>query len=729
MFGITKKNGLDSLAPPIQDWITSQGWKKLHPIQERAIEVILGTQDDIIISAPTAGGKTEAAYLPLLSEINTSAELAGLSFDILYISPLKALINDQQERLESLCRKINVEITPWHGDIDWEERRSALRIPSGIIMITPESLEGFLIRRGSQTPEFFGNLNSVVIDELHEFIEDERGMQLQSLLSRIEISISRKIRRIGLSATLGDLELARRYLRPDNYLNVQVIEADNSQSKIDIHVLGYYENDLVQNPPEDRISNHLFENLRGDNNLIFAGTRNRVEKYSDMLREKSSVRSVENEFFPHHSYLSKDHRKTIELRLKETDLPTTAICTSTLELGLDIGDISSVAQIGAPYSASSMRQRLGRSGRRSKPSKLWQYSIESKLDSRTPLPDRLRLRLLRTLSIIELLLGGWNEPPKSGNLHLSTFVHQILSVIQEKGGIGAKRLYDILCKKGMFGLVSSELYVKVLNQLASPEVRLIARQSDGSISLDDNGLRLVDSYHFYAVFETPKVFKVMLAEREIGVLPLERVLTVGTDIILQGKRWRVEKIDEKVTTMWVEKSRFGNPVSFGGDPMNVHDRVVLEMYRLYSSSKVPDYLDTVAQDMLQEARDEFRNYSLNRKRILNIGDRSAYIATWAGSIKTWTLGVVFGSRGFNWRSYDGILEVHKSKNSMGEIIDVLEKLKENYVEEFLRKIETLRFEKFHPYLNHDLLLIDALSSKLDMESLPKLASDILDDKR
>ena len=720
-----KQSGLISLAPPIQEWIASQGWKELHKIQEKAIEVILHSQDDVIISAPTAGGKTEAAYFPLLSEISIEEENPRLGFEILYISPLKALINDQTERLASLCKIMNVNITPWHGDISWDQRKSALSIPSGIIMITPESLEGFLIRRGSQIPELFGNLRSVVIDELHEFVEDERGMQLQSLLSRIEVSISKRVRRIGLSATLGDIDIARQYMRPNDPEKVKNIEESNSQPNMKIQLYGYYEKSLSSKPVDVQIANHILENLRGENNLVFAGSRNRVEKYSDLLRVQSSVRSFENEFFPHHGYLSKDHRKTIELRLKEENLPTTAICTSTLELGIDIGNIASVAQIGAPFSASSLRQRLGRSGRRKNPPKLLQYNIENQITSDTQLPDRLRLGLIRTIAIIQLLQRGWNEPPKSGNLHLSTFVHQILSVIEEKGGIRARELYDILCNKGMFGLISRDLFVKVLNQLASPEARLIERHPDGTIFLDDNGSELVSHFTFYAVFETPKVFKVMLDEREIGSLPLERVLTKGTDIILQGRRWRIIDIDEAKTTMWVKKSEFGSLVDYKGDTFEVHDCVVSEMLHLFRSEMVPDYLDSDAKKMLLEARAGFLNYSLNRKRILKTGNLSAYLATWSGTIKTWTLGVVYGSLGFDWSSYDGILEVRKTKSTNGEIIDVLRRLRDDNVNELYKKIDTLNFEKFHRYLNRELLLEDALSSKLDISSLPQLASDIL----
>lgn len=728
MFGIPRKNGLDSLAPPIQDWIKSQGWKKLRPIQNRAIEVILGKKLDVIISAPTAGGKTEAAYLPLLSEIITDKDTAELGFDILYVSPLKALINDQQERLQSLCSALNVKITPWHGDVEWKIKKSALTNPSGIIMTTPESLEGFLLRRGSHVPELFGKLKSIIIDELHEFIEDERGMQLQSLLSRIEISVAKKIRRIGLSATLGDIDIARNYLRPNNYSKVKVIEVDANRNEIETELYGYYDHGFEDTVVDKQIACHLFETLRGSNNLVFAGTRNLVEKYSDLLREKSDVESVRNEFEPHHGYLSKDHRRNVERNLKEENLPTTAVCTSTLELGVDIGDISTVVQIGAPYSASALRQRLGRSGRRGSPAKLNQYNVENKISSDTKLPDRLRLGLIRTIAVVDLLLEGWNEPPKSGSLHLSTFVHQVLSVVQEKARINEKDIFNVLCKKGIFNLVSQHLFVKVLNQLAHSTTKLISQDRDGTVFLTDNGRKLVESSNFYAVFETPKVFKVQFRNREIGSLPLNKILIPGTQIILQGRRWEVIKIDVKRPTMWVKQSKEGSVVKFGGDPQDIHDNVVSKMLTVYRSKKIPEYLGTDAQKMLSEGRDEFKNHSCDRRRIFTIDNRGAYLATWSGTVKTWTLGIMFGSLGFKWFTHDGFLEVYEAKESIGGIKDVLRKIRGKNFGSLYRKIDTLEFEKFHCYLNQELLLEDALSSRLDIESLPKLAADILDEK-
>ena len=199
-----------------------------------------------------------------------------------------------------------------------------------------------------------------------------------------------------------------------------------------------------------RWPSNLFSHLRGSRNLIFAESRRNVEWYADALRGISEEVRLPEEFFPHHASLSREHRLDLEERLK-TSSATTAVCTSTLELGIDIGDIACVAQIGVPFSVASLRQRLGRSGRRAgQPAVLRIYAIEMEPDAIVRPLDRLHLRLVRSIAMVELLLEGWCKPPTAQALHLSTLTHQILSVIAEHSGTRANRLYAILCKRGPF---------------------------------------------------------------------------------------------------------------------------------------------------------------------------------------------------------------------------------------------------------------------------------------
>ncbi len=366
----------ERLGHPVRRWIWPQKWQRLRDVQEKAIPAILAG-GDVVISARTAAGKTEAAIMPLLTRVLDGDGRDG--FRILYVSPLKALINDQYRRLEPLCEACDIPLHKWHGDVSADAKARARKTPSGVVMITPESLEALLVRRGKEVRFLFSSLEAVVIDELHALIGTERGMQLQSILNRIEIACDReRIDRIGLSATLGDMRLAADALRPTGGADVKVIEGNDEGNGLKLQIRGYYETERGEDDGEkdaspdkdtaerhgipERLADDLFRLLRGHRNLLFGGSRQRVELYADRLRLMCEDSRVPNEFFPHHGSLSKAEREDVELRLRDDPRPTTAVATTTLELGIDIGDVESVAQIGPGFSVSSLRQRLGRSG-------------------------------------------------------------------------------------------------------------------------------------------------------------------------------------------------------------------------------------------------------------------------------------------------------------------------------------------------------------------------------
>lgn len=298
------------LHPGVQKWIWQQKWPSLRPIQEQAIPPILTGEKDVIISAATAGGKTEAAFLPIFSRL---MEETGIGIGVLCVSPLKALINDQFRRLSEIGELLEISVTPWHGDIDAGRKRRLLKQPRGILIITPESLEALFVRHGTDMPAVFQVLNYLVIDELHAFIGSERGKQLQSLMHRVEQVIRRRIPRIGLSATIGDMRLAAEFLRPGKADQVNLILSDEEGQEIQIQVRGYRKVDpnlakdlnLNLNPEGEAdesghsqdeldIAAHLFRVLRGDTNLIFINSRADVESYTDRLR-----RFAEQQRLPH----------------------------------------------------------------------------------------------------------------------------------------------------------------------------------------------------------------------------------------------------------------------------------------------------------------------------------------------------------------------------------------------------------------------------------------------
>lgn len=735
------------LAEPIRRWIWRKNWSSLRDIQERSIPLLVQEENDVIIAAATAGGKTEAAFLPLISRVIES-DSEGRGFDLLYISPLRALINDQFRRLEDLCETVDLPVHPWHGDISAAAKSKARKNPRGILLITPESLEATFVLRGLEVPGLFGKLNCIVIDELHAFLGTERGIQLLSLLARLEFATRRRIRRVGLSATLGDMNLVRQYLRPEAPQAVTVLQSDSEGPVLRLQLRGYRipkpesgirkhrESAEDQEPSisaRRAIATHVFDKLRGKTNLVFAGRRDEVEVFSDLLRRISEQRHLPNEFHPHHANLSREHRTFVERRLKEAKIPTTAVCTATLELGIDIGDVECVAQIGAPFSVASLRQRLGRSGRRAgQPAVLRMYSVERDIDADTRSVDTLRLDLVQSIAMVDLLLEGWCEPPRPAALHLSTLVHQVLSVVAERNGIEAKRLFSILCGHGPFKQVDMGLFARLLRRIGTPEVALIEQSRDGTLLLGRKGEDIVEHYSFYAVFQTPEEYRILFNGRSLGTIPIDNPLAPGMSIIFSGKRWRIRSIHDRDKVIEVEWDATGRSPCFGGDGGIIDDTVVRRMRTILEGDEIPRYLDREAADLLSEGRRNYRRLGLAGSRIVKLGGGRHLIATWSGTIQTTNFALILRSHGFTVDIHEGFLDVEREHEAEVGLPDILKKLAKDPApsgKHLASNVMIPQTEKYHPHLSRDLLVEDALSGRLLPDAVPEMAAGILEESQ
>ncbi len=736
-------SNFDLLAEPVRRWVWTKKWTALRDIQERSIPSLLKGNDDLIIAAATAGGKTEAAFLPLISRTIEDGD-EGSGFDLLYVSPLRALINDQFQRLQDLCDIVGLPVHPWHGDIPSSIKAKARKRPRGILLITPESLEATFVLRGLEVPALFGRVRCIVIDELHALLDTERGIHVRSLLTRLEVATRRRIRRVGLSATLGDMSLARQYLRPEAAETVSVVESTSEGAELQLLLRGYRvrrdsalqesrahetNEQTCGRSTDTAIARNLFDKLRGKTNLLFAGSRQRVETFADLLRRSSEHQSLPNEFFPHHASLSREHRIFVERRLKESRLPTTAVCTSTLELGIDIGDIECVAQIGAPSSVASLRQRLGRSGRRSgQPAVLRMYETERDMDANTHPIDALRLRLVRSIAMVDLLLERWCERPRPEALHLSTLVHQILSVISERGGVGAPRLFYILCERGPFRRISKALFARLLRRIGDSEVALIEQSPDGTLLLGRVGERVVEHYSFYAVFNTPEEYRVLFGGRPLGTIPTVMPLVPDTTIIFSGRRWRIVAVHDRDKIVEVAKDATGRPPPFGGDLGIVDDPVVARMRSVLEAAGVPRYLDQEATELLREGRSTYRRLELARRHIVDLGENHHLLATWDGTIRTTTLALALRSHGFAVAVHDGFLDVEDRRPERDRLTSVIRTLA---VEpgpdgaDLASGMSALESEKFHRYLSRDLLILDVVASKMAPDAVPEMARRLL----
>jgi len=631
----------------LRRWIYDQGWDRLRDVQERAAEVVIGGARDVIISSATASGKTEAALLPICSAIAGQPEAAaGLA--ALYVSPLKALINDQYDRILELCAPLEIPVHRWHGDAPAAGKARVLRSPAGLLLITPESLEAMFVRRGERVRRMYGALRYVVIDELHSFIGTARGAQLQSLVHRVDLAAGRRVPRIALSATLGDLATAADFLRPGYGAEVAVVTSVEPGGEIRLQVRGYLD-PIAATPanaePADRaaIADHLFRTLRATDNLVFANSRAAVETYADMISRRAAHAGTRAEFLAHHGSLSKEIREHVEERLKDPATPVTAICTSTLELGIDVGSVDSVAQVGAPPTVAALRQRLGRSGRRpGRPAILRIYVAERELGPGSSATDALRAELVQSVAMVELLLAGWYEPPEATGLPLSTLIQQVLSITAQHGGATAGQLFDMLCGRGPFDRVGRATFASLLRDMGRHD--LIQQDNDGVLLPGGAGDRLVNHYSFYAAFRTSQDYRLVADGYTLGSLPVDRPILPGTLLIFSGARWRVLSVDVAQRVIELTAAEAGRPPVFPGSGGEIADEVRRAMRRLYSATEVPRYLDGAARTMLAEGRAAYLGAGHATSQIFAAGP-DAVLFPWRGDRIMNTLVVVLASQG------------------------------------------------------------------------------------
>ncbi|MBU8898362.1 DEAD/DEAH box helicase [Corallococcus sp. M34] len=727
----------------VQRWVWTQGWKELRGIQEAAIAPILEGTHDVILSASTASGKTEAAFLPICSRL---ADAAGGSVRAIYVGPLKALINDQFERLDGLCTGLGIPVHRWHGDVSQGHKAQLLKSPAGILLITPESLEALFIRQGSSLVGLFSGLEVIVIDELHAFIGTERGCQLQSLLHRLELTLRRTVPRVGLSATLGDMSLAAEFIRPGGGAKVQLCNSTAGGGELLLQLRGYRrrapdarqlassEDDSNRGPggpepadgrPEDEhdVGAHLFKTLRGTHNLVFANSRANVELYADLLRRMCEEARLPNEFFPHHGNLSKELREEAESALKAKQRPVSLVCTTTLEMGIDVGAVQSIAQVGVPPSVASLRQRLGRSGRKGGPAVLRMYLQEAELTSTSPLPDQLRVRLVQSVAMLDLLLTNWFEPPASGAYHFSTLVQQLLSLIAQHGGVKAGEAFLALCHQGPFARVARHDFASFLRGLGQRE--LISQSSDGTLLLGRVGERLVNHYSFYAAFASVEEFRLVSGGRTLGTMPIDQPLFVGTYLIFGGRRWRVLAVqgDEKVVEL--------EPAPAGRVPMfestgvgGVHDRVREQMRSVYASDTLPRYLDARAQELLTEARATFRRWRLSERAIVASG-RQVHVFPWAGDAVVHTLALALRAHGLAVETLGPVLSVEGQQSDVESALRALVAAGEPRAESLTRYVANMALEKHDGFVPEELLARDYAARYLDVQGALRAAQQVL----
>lgn len=598
------------LSEPIRKFIRDKGWEELRPIQNAAITRILGSDDNYILASRTASGKTEAAFLPILSKVDFNES----GVQVLYISPLIALINDQFYRVEELCKNLDVDVVKWHGEANKTVKDKLLKNPKGIVLITPESLEAMFVNKPFNVRQLFSNLKYVVIDEIHSFIGTDRGLQLKSILSRLQQVNSISFSIVGLSATIGDYDEAKKFTGDESKTKVLL---DRTAKEINT-IFRYFKSTTVDLPLE--LLKDLYIETKDSSVLIFPNSRGRVEEVSVKLKKISERVNGHSNYFSHHSSVDREVREYVEYFAKNNNRQNFCIsCTSTLELGIDIGTVDQVVQIDATHSIASLIQRVGRSGRKEgKSSNLYLYATNE-------------WSLLQSIACWLLYKEGFIEPPQKNEKPYDILVHQTLSIIKGYSGIKLTDLINVLSKNSAFKQIESFEIEEILNHLI--EIDLLEKLQH-EVIIGVEGEKVVNSRDFYSVFKTEENFKVINAGNKIGEIPFSPQIIEDENILLSARIWKIKFVDHKAKKIEVVPAKDGKkPMFFGGSGI-IHQKIREKMFEILYSKMDYDFLDQPSYDEIEILRKEFSFFNvqdLQSERPLLSSEKNLQLFTFTGT--------------------------------------------------------------------------------------------------
>lgn len=541
---VSGDGGFGLLHPALQHHIVNTvGWRSLRPLQQATIAPILDG-DHVLAMAPTAGGKTEAAIFPTISQLLSNDD-RGLS--VLYVCPLRALLNNLYLRLGEYAQMVGLSVGLWHGDIGPGRRNKMLAEPPDILLTTPESLEAMLVSTRVAHEQWFSNLRTVIVDEAHAFAGDDRGWHLLAVLARLSRLAGRELQRIALSATVGNPHEVLEWLTTGCQRSARVINppaVSVAEPEITLDYVGTLDNAATV----------IARLHRGAKRLVFADSRARVEKLAASLRDLGVTTFVS------HGSLGLEERRRAEEAFAEAR-DCVIVSTSTLELGIDVGDLDHVLQIDSTRSVASLLQRLGRSGRR-----------EGTTRNLTMLATSDDALLLGA-GVLRRWSQGYVEPtvPPAAPMHL--LGQQLLALTLQQGAIGEHTWVEWLGDPMALGELAAEHHREIIGHLIAGEY--LTDTGGGMLVIGQTAEEQYGRRHFMellAAFTAPPLFGVRHGRIEIGHVP-DKVLTMrapGADngpsvLLLAGRRWAIVDIDWKRRIVRVEPTEFGGVARWPGD--------------------------------------------------------------------------------------------------------------------------------------------------------------------
>lgn len=721
----------------IREYIYRSGWEELREVQMQAAETLLETGNNLLLSSGTASGKTEAAFFPIITDLMDYPPVRG-GISVLYIAPLKSLINDQFLRLDALLDEAGIPVWHWHGDVSASQKAKLLKNPEGILQITPESLESMLMRRSNDIPRLFGALRYVVIDEIHTLIASDRGNQILCQICRIERKAGVSVRRVGLSATIGNLKAAADWLGGGSmrataapvpsptklhwrlgmeHFYIQNRELDQTN---DVQALGQ----TAAKASLDAGYEFLYDAVKDKKSLVFSNSREETEYTTATLRQIAERRGDPDIFLIHHGNLSASLREDAEIKMKDEEIARAVTCaTVTMELGIDIGRLERVAQIGAPTTVAGFLQRLGRSGRRGAPPEMMMVFREENPLPNAPLPELIPWELLRAIAIVELYRGErFIEPPRHRHLPFSLLYHQTLSILASSGELQPKILADRVLSLPPFREVGREDYRALLISMLEHED--IERTDEGGLIIGLRGERIISGYRFFAVFKDSDDYTVRCQSDEIGTIT--NPPPVGDRFALAGRVWEVTDLDMPRRLVYVQKVKGKMEVSWPGDSGEIHTRLLEKMREILLGEEQYAYLLPNAAARLATARRVARATGMDKSLLLSIGGSSWVLFPWLGTRAFRTLKRYLrreaGRLGISDIQSEGCCYLtFKGKGDLrnGFLRAIGDDLSRDGIDttEMLAAGETPMFDKFDEYIPADLLKKGYIADRLSPEEV------------
>ena len=635
----------DRYAPFVQEYIYQNHWENLRSIQVAAADAIFNTDENVLLTASTASGKTEAAFFPI---ITLFSEDMPSSVGCIYIGPLKALINDQFSRLNDLCAEADIPVWHWHGDVAQSHKAKLMRHPSGILQITPESLEALLLHKHAAIAKLFGDLRFVVIDEVHSLLRGDRGGQTLCLIERLSRIAGVNPRRIGLSATIGDPEGTGEFLSLGTGRKTIIPKIDAKGSKWRLSMEHFYVKDaqaaedkqipdalpVLEEKTDDAPANadpgigYIFEHTRGKKCLVFVNSREECEMVTTTLRHYCELNHEPDRFLVHHGNLSASYRETAEGIMKDDSQYMTTVTTATLELGIDIGRLERAFQIDAPWTVSSFLQRMGRTGRRELPPEMWFVIREDEPEVRAMLPTTIPWKLLQGIALVQLYLEErWVEPPRLDRLPFSLLYHQTMSTLASCGELSPRALADRVLRLHYFHRITQEDYRVLLRHLIATDH--IQQTEQGGLIVGLAGERVINSFKFYGVFQESEEYTVRSESQELGTVVSPP--PVGEKLAIAGHVWQVLDVDHKRRLTYCRQVKGSVPAYFGQCPGDLHTKILTRMRRVLQEDRQYPYLMKNAVARLEQARFTAAHSGAAEKPLINLGGNMWCLLPWVGT--------------------------------------------------------------------------------------------------